>query len=158
MQPHRGIFQYNKIYQRVQALCIFNAQNLWALTLCCSCSSVLITYILHKSQNWCILTTVIELTRSSDHYGASTLEVLLQCSWHFKRCPPLQQQFATIAICSKKDCFSCCVNWKHCQRHWALWLIQHLSFKAETSTSFEILAKLQLHIIYLAVYRGISRS
>ena len=105
MQPHRGIFQYNKIYQRVQALCIFNAQNLWALTLCCSCSSVLITYILHKSQHWCIWTTVIELTRNSDHYGACTLEELLQCSWHFKRCPLLQQQFATIA------------NWKHRQRH-----------------------------------------
>ena len=41
----------------------------------------------------------------SSWHGAVTIEVLLQCSWHFKRCPLLQQQFATIA------------NWKHRQRH-----------------------------------------
>ena len=34
------------------------------------------------------------------------------------------------------------------ERHWVLWLIQHLLFKAEASTSFEILVKLQLGFVW----------
>ena len=75
-----AMFKYNEKCQKIQSLCILNARSLSALTLSCSCSSVLITHILHKSQHWCIWTTVIELTRTSDHYGSSTQEVLLQCS------------------------------------------------------------------------------
>ena len=32
--------------------------------------------------------------------------------------------------------------------HWVLWLIQHLLFKAEASTSFEILVKVQLGFVW----------
>ena len=33
-------------------------------------------------------------------------------------------------------------------RHWVLWLIQHLKFKAEASTSFKILVTLQLGFVW----------
>ena len=33
-------------------------------------------------------------------------------------------------------------------RYWVIWLIQHLQFKVETSTKFEILAKLQLLFVW----------